>query len=171
MGAALTYARRYALFTLVGIAGEDDLDAPDLNTPTVPTAGADNLRRKRLGRLNGGQQHFDPQFPLSRSAKGASVHSKPILEPEASIALREQLVAELKEINSAEEAAIWAHRDALDCARATASGPSEEWATSAEVSIIIVASRDRHTAERSSAFAPLFGGLMATSGMSRLDRH
>src|SRR4051812_47994487 len=30
MGAALTYARRYALFTMVGIAGEDDLDAPDL---------------------------------------------------------------------------------------------------------------------------------------------
>src|SRR5499426_3272255 len=29
-GAALTYARRYALFALVGIAGEDDLDAPDL---------------------------------------------------------------------------------------------------------------------------------------------
>ena len=29
-GSALTYARRYALFTLVGIAGEDDLDAPDL---------------------------------------------------------------------------------------------------------------------------------------------
>src|SRR5260221_4854325 len=33
MGAALTYARRYGLFTLVGIAGEDDLDAPDLNDP------------------------------------------------------------------------------------------------------------------------------------------
>src|SRR5258708_7524301 len=30
MGAALTYARRYALFTMVGIAGEDDLDAPDI---------------------------------------------------------------------------------------------------------------------------------------------
>jgi ERF superfamily protein len=29
MGAALTYARRHALFTLIGIAGEDDLDAPD----------------------------------------------------------------------------------------------------------------------------------------------
>src|ERR1700704_5625162 len=37
MGAALTYARRYSLFTLVGIAGEDDLDAPDL--PTVQLAG------------------------------------------------------------------------------------------------------------------------------------
>src|SRR5262250_2013269 len=36
MGAALTYARRYALFTLVGIAGEDDLDAPDLLAPTAP---------------------------------------------------------------------------------------------------------------------------------------
>src|SRR5215831_6829476 len=32
MGAALTYARRYALFTLVGIAGEDDLDAPDFDS-------------------------------------------------------------------------------------------------------------------------------------------
>ena len=31
MGAALTYARRYALFTLLGIVGEDDLDAPDLH--------------------------------------------------------------------------------------------------------------------------------------------
>src|SRR5215475_3711317 len=42
MGAALTYARRYALFTLVGIAGEDDLDAPDLAhgapSPSGPTA-------------------------------------------------------------------------------------------------------------------------------------
>ena len=35
MGAALTYARRYALFTMVGIAGEDDLDAP----PMSPTTG------------------------------------------------------------------------------------------------------------------------------------
>src|SRR5712692_1502916 len=36
MGAALTYARRYALFTLVAIAGEDDLDAPDLNGARPP---------------------------------------------------------------------------------------------------------------------------------------
>jgi hypothetical protein len=39
MGAALTYARRYALFTLVGIAGEDDLDAPDLGA--APKDGAE----------------------------------------------------------------------------------------------------------------------------------
>src|ERR1035441_10463964 len=36
MGAALTYARRYALFALVGIAGEDDLDAPDLVVDPSP---------------------------------------------------------------------------------------------------------------------------------------
>src|SRR5258705_6231095 len=45
MGAALTYARRYALFTLVGIAGEDDLDAPDLCAapPSPPTSAANHV--------------------------------------------------------------------------------------------------------------------------------
>ena len=38
LGAALTYARRYALFTLVGIAGEDDLDAPGLLTAAKAAA-------------------------------------------------------------------------------------------------------------------------------------
>src|SRR6266568_4686165 len=51
MGAALTYARRYALFTLVGIAGEDDLDAPDLITPKTPTSIAEAGNKK--DRLNG----------------------------------------------------------------------------------------------------------------------
>src|SRR5437773_633501 len=45
MGAALTYARRYALFTLVGIAGEDDLDAPDL---TEPSPEAEKRKTTRL---------------------------------------------------------------------------------------------------------------------------
>src|SRR6478672_8190171 len=40
MGAALTYARRYALFTMVGIAGEDDLDAPDLSSPSPASISA-----------------------------------------------------------------------------------------------------------------------------------
>jgi hypothetical protein len=47
MDAALTHARRYALFTLVGIVGEDDLDAPDLIAPTQKTPG---LERRRMGR-------------------------------------------------------------------------------------------------------------------------
>src|SRR3982751_2160035 len=54
MGAALTYARRYALFTLVGIAGEDDLDAPDLNgglQSTLPLGSNshDSGRRTAIG--------------------------------------------------------------------------------------------------------------------------
>ena len=47
MGAALTYARRYALFTLVGIAGEDDLDAPDLMAPPAQAAGPKDRRPAR----------------------------------------------------------------------------------------------------------------------------
>ncbi len=57
MGAALTYARRYALFTLVGIAGEDDLDAPDLVTPTAPTAKSEQPTGNKSGHLNGGQRN------------------------------------------------------------------------------------------------------------------
>jgi len=108
MGAALTYARRYALFTLVGIAGEDDLDAPDLNAPT--TSSSEPEGRQEIGQLNGGGEY--PKRPLStgRGAKAASVQSKPILDPEASAALRGRLVAELKDLNSAEDAANWAHR-------------------------------------------------------------
>ena len=50
MGAALTYARRYALFTLVGIAGEDDLDAPDLAVLSAPPSPK-NGPPARNGRL------------------------------------------------------------------------------------------------------------------------
>src|SRR2546428_11395292 len=51
MGAALTYARRYALFTLVGIAGEDDLDAPDLDAG--PRPAVELPRSDPRGPLNG----------------------------------------------------------------------------------------------------------------------
>src|SRR6266699_3217986 len=74
MGAALTYARRYALFTLVGIAGEDDLDVPDLIAPTAPASRTEKPASEELGRLNSTQR-----LPAGRSTKIASVHSKPIL--------------------------------------------------------------------------------------------
>ena len=46
MGAALTYARRYCLFTMVGLAGEDDLDAPDLLTAKPLDAVANGPDRR-----------------------------------------------------------------------------------------------------------------------------
>src|SRR5262252_3288471 len=57
MGAALTYARRYALFTLVGIAGEDDVDAPDLLPPAAPETKPGGPTGHKNERLNGGQGH------------------------------------------------------------------------------------------------------------------
>ena len=110
MGAALTYARRYALFTLVGIAGEDDLDAPDLNAPMPGGSGAEKPVAKSSGRLNGGQDHSRQRVPGTRGAKSVSKPAKPILDPEASAALRGQLMAELKAIASSDEATAWAHR-------------------------------------------------------------
>jgi hypothetical protein len=102
MGAALTYARRYALFTLVGIAGEDDLDAPDLVAPTTPTSKVDRATSQRKGHLNGGRdRQLSANHPLKAPPR--------FLEPEASSRLRDQLVTELKSLSSADEAANWAH--------------------------------------------------------------
>jgi hypothetical protein len=111
MGAALTYARRYALFALVGIAGEDDLDAPDLLSPTAlesKTAGAIGDKKDRL---NGGQGNTRvPPASAGHRTKAGLASPRSILEPEASAALREQLKAGIKHVGSAEEAASWAHR-------------------------------------------------------------
>jgi hypothetical protein len=111
MGAALTYARRYALFTLVGIAGEDDIDAPDLLAPMPPESAAEKPAPDKHGRLNGGRGHSAQQIPGSRRAKAVSNPGKPILAAEVSAALRDQLVAEIEDIGSAEDAADWAHRN------------------------------------------------------------
>jgi hypothetical protein len=106
MGAALTYARRYALFTLVGIAGEDDLDAPDLLSPTAPETKIDSPAGNKKDRRNGGQAQSVQQGSRDHRAKA----SRPTLEPKASATLREKLTAELEGISSPEEAANWAHR-------------------------------------------------------------
>ena len=101
MGAALTYARRYALFTLVGIAGEDDLDAPDLTTPTNRASGPEKPGGTGNGRLNGGHG-----IVARRDPKAA----KPVLASEASGELRDRLLAELNVLACADDAAMWAHR-------------------------------------------------------------
>ena len=70
MGAALTYARRYALFTLVGIAGEDDLDAPELAMPTIQSSEPERAKGEDNGRLDGGSQdNLAQRGPLRRNAK------------------------------------------------------------------------------------------------------
>ena len=110
MGAALTYARRYALFTLVGIAGQDDLDAPDLLPPAAPETKIDNPIENKKDRLNGGQGQSFQRTSGGHRTKADPISSRPMLEPAASAALREQLTNELSAISSSEEAANWAHR-------------------------------------------------------------
>src|SRR6516164_6059760 len=115
LGAALTYARRYSLFTLVGIAGEDDLDAPDLSPAVVPPASQNSPLRSNRG--SGGLLHqpSPPQAvsePLQnsqrRSAAGRAKAAN--LSPDASDKLRLQLLSELEKLRKSEALATWAHR-------------------------------------------------------------
>jgi hypothetical protein len=110
MGAALTYARRYALFTLVGIAGEDDLDAPDLTTPTQRTPEPERPVGSGSGRLNSGQHNPAPRAAIQRKTNFRSNSVELILEPEALSELRDRLLGELNDVGSGDDAALWAHR-------------------------------------------------------------
>jgi hypothetical protein len=119
MGAALTYARRYALFTLVGIAGEDDLDAPDLISPTQPSSGRERRPSRGSGRLEGKSSALAARTPLPRPPKPAvdnnnktkaRVLAAVSLDIAASAHLRDVMLGELNEIGTEEEATKWAHR-------------------------------------------------------------
>ncbi len=116
MGAALTYARRYALFTLVGIAGEDDLDAPDLNgAPADPVASEGSLQQ--VAEANGFGQQTNAAISASLSPVAAgNGRRKAVKAPRAllaandSAALREKLLRELPELVSAERLTDWSYR-------------------------------------------------------------
>ncbi|WP_375048884.1 ERF family protein [Bradyrhizobium sp. 8-10B] len=89
MGAALTYARRYALFALVGIAGEDDLDAPDATAGSPPA---------------------EPQtVPKSKASSPKHVLNRPaVLEPPQSAELREVLLSQLAALPPDDDLLRWA---------------------------------------------------------------
>src|SRR5215467_3282455 len=92
MGAALTYARRYALFTLVGIAGEDDLDAPELGAPSPSGAAS-----------RSGVMHF-PQ-PGRKSGNGraaAKTEPRVTLAPAESAEARDRLLSDIAGLASAD---------------------------------------------------------------------
>jgi hypothetical protein len=95
MGAALTYARRYALFALVGIAGEDDLDAPDTLAEPSP------------------QPERQPDQASPRRPPHGTVHrphKQPALDPGSSKQLRDLLLTEINDLKAGDDLALWAHR-------------------------------------------------------------
>jgi hypothetical protein len=116
MGAALTYARRYALFTLVGIAGEDDVDAPDsaegAKTDAANKAGAADkdgvAARLRPAAAAEGRP---PPISAPRRPERPVRPARTVLRPEPSAALREQLLADVTQLQSADEAADWVHKN------------------------------------------------------------
>jgi hypothetical protein len=108
MGAALTYARRYALFTLVGIAGEDDLDAPDLGADPNPAA---ELPRAPDHRSQSNGQAAVRQRAAADGRKLPGPSARSVLGVQLSASLRESLIEQMAAINSDDEAAAWAHRN------------------------------------------------------------
>ena len=108
MGTALTYARRYALFTLVGIAGEDDLDAPDL--AALPKAGVEEPPRSDHRSQSTGHAAA-AERPSWDNGKPSVRNARSVLAPEQSARLRDRLVAQLAAIHSTDDAAAWAHRN------------------------------------------------------------
>jgi hypothetical protein len=130
MGAALTYARRYALFTLVGIAGEDDLDAPDLMAPSPSGAAS-----------RSGVVHFSQ--PRTKSGNGrvtAKTEPRVTLDPAQSARVRDRLGSEIEGLISADHAATWA-RNAMCCKNtlAEADARNVEQAFEQKVSTLIAA--------------------------------
>jgi hypothetical protein len=109
MGAALTYARRYALFTLVGIAGEDDLDAPDVATPT--DRKPEPAQPTTSGHKANGSNAPTRAAPATKLRKGAEARpAKPALAADLSASLRQLLTGEISDLRSSDDAALWAHR-------------------------------------------------------------
>jgi ERF superfamily len=112
MGAALTYARRYALFTLVGIAGEDDLDAPDL-CPSPPVTAAETGMGSVAARGASPETRGELRLPPRSDGNGrtraaARGASTPVLSPDESAALRDCLLVEIAGLESGESATNWA---------------------------------------------------------------
>ena len=91
MGAALTYARRYALFALVGIAGEDDLDAPDVVAGPPPAASGPQPEQ--------GTRPKPSRVVLNRPK---------VLGSEASAELRQRLLGQLTGLARGDELLAWA---------------------------------------------------------------
>jgi hypothetical protein len=104
MGAALTYARRYALFTLVGIAGEDDLDAPDLTDPSSETRKTGTSKTASNGR----QQARSDRRADRAASNSVLAWQSPQLSAALSASLRTELLREIEGLSSSDAAALWA---------------------------------------------------------------
>ena len=105
MGAALTYARRYALFTLVE-SGEDDLDAPDLAVQTIEPSPQTSPPATKTG--SNGRLPPATTKTLQGPRKGGDRAA--VLSGEASAILRDQLLAEIAGLETKDDLDAWTLR-------------------------------------------------------------
>jgi hypothetical protein len=111
MGAALTYARRYALFTLVGIAGEDDLDAPDLAVTAGPSGAQHGPSKPADGLAHPSFAHNTNKSSQPLAKQTRTERPKPAsLSAEASADVRARVISELEQLKEPEALATWTQR-------------------------------------------------------------
>jgi hypothetical protein len=126
MGAALTYARRYALFALVGIAGEDDTDAEQIATGTAAGLAGEPQGRIRSapmihrieeavtgepnGRAAEASSRSEASFRPPQAKRRKISIQPPILDKADSEISRDRLLDELEALHFSDELAAWAQR-------------------------------------------------------------
>jgi hypothetical protein len=161
MGAALTYARRYALFTLVGIAGEDDLDAPDLCAgPNAPSSTASECAKSpgQPGRTGNGHGRGNRK----------SV-PRVILDPAQSAELRDKLLIEVGNIASADLAISWAG-EALVAKNTLTAADAKLVEDAFERRLSELASSDGATASNDESLAPQIEGQQVIAATKSADQ-
>jgi hypothetical protein len=105
MGAALTYARRHSLFALVGIAGEDDLDAPELPV-TRNTQGQDRAREGvASAKINGSRASVGSSSSIRKYSSPAP---RPLLAAAESAVVRDRLLSNLALFEALDPLLAWA---------------------------------------------------------------
>ena len=119
VGAALTYARRYALFTMVGITGEDDLDAPNL--PLLgPEAGDGASYPNGLAKSENGHaasehpgaswSHNPDRSTSERQQRQTDFRAarEPALSTGVSVGRRDKILAEIAALDATSDLDAWA---------------------------------------------------------------
>ena len=175
---ALRVMPEYALFALVGIAGEDDLDAPDLNAPVEPRVETPPPNGR--GRANSSRKWSGLKVLRSGEIKEDINSANPRLKRQLSAVLLDQLLKELKAINSAESAAIWARRilpakNSLE----TADARQLEEAFQARLAEFedkgdeagAISSQTISTLEAASSFGPQMSNSTRASGAEKIDKN
>jgi hypothetical protein len=102
-------------YSPLGIAGEDDLDAPDLaegrKADAANTAGMADIEGVAVSSQPGDAVGERQPAGAPRQTEKVAPPPRTILGQEQSAALREKLLADLSQLRSGDQAADWVHKN------------------------------------------------------------